>query len=124
MFMGKPVETAITGRQPLPLRWLVQGLLGICAVLVGVLTFTPVVPLAHADGGAPNLAYVAGGGQGISVIDIAQQKVTRTMALAGDPSMLYLTLDGRYLYAAQPALNRVSMLDTSSGQLVCSISVS
>jgi len=29
----------------------------------------------HADGGAPNLAYVAGTPQGVSVIDVAQQKV-------------------------------------------------
>jgi hypothetical protein len=35
----------------------------------------------HADGGAPNLAYVAGGGPGISIIDIRQKKVTGTFTL-------------------------------------------
>lgn len=29
---------------------------------------------ASADGGAPNLAYVAGAANGVSVIDIGQQK--------------------------------------------------
>lgn len=105
------------------LRRLALGLLGVGAALWGLLGWTPALPVAHADGGAPNLAYVAGGGQGISVIDIAQQKITSTIALDGDPSMLYLTLDGHYLYAAQPALNRVTMLDTTSSQVVCSVSV-
>ena len=96
---------------------------GACALLCAMLWLTLTPPLAHADGGAPNLAYVAGAGQGISVIDIAQQKVTRDIPLDGEPAMLYLTLDGRYLYAAQPALNKVSMLDTSSGEVVCSTNV-
>lgn len=104
-------------------RRLILRLLGLCAALGSILLLAPTVPLVHADGGAPNLAYVAGSSQGISVIDIAQQKVTRTFALDGEPTMLFLTLDGRYLYAAQPGLNKVSMLDTSSGQLVCSVTV-
>src|SRR5689334_9866860 len=102
---------------------LVLRLLGISIALYGSLLLWPVIPLVHADGGAPNLAYVAGGGNGISVIDIAQQKVTRNFALSGNPAMLYLTLDGRYLYVAQPDQNKVSMLDTSSGKLVCSVTV-
>jgi hypothetical protein len=38
---------------------------------------------AYADGGAPNLAYVAGAGLGISIIDIGQKKVTGTFTLGG-----------------------------------------
>ncbi len=97
----------------------------IASVLLGLVALlcTLVPPLVYADGGAPNLAYVAGSSAGISVIDIAQQKVTSAITLAGAPAMLYLTLDGRYLYAAQPELNKVSMLDSSSGKLVCSASV-
>lgn len=106
------------GARGLLLLWLAS----FCAILCGLLPF-PAVPTVHADGGAPNLAYVAGSGPGVSVIDIAQQKVTGTMTLAGDPAMLYLTLDGRYLYAAQPGLNRVSMLNTSNGQLVCDVTI-
>src|SRR5690348_18163098 len=99
----------------IPGQALTLRLLGLCIVLGCALLFAPGTPTAHADGGAPNLAYVAGGGQGVSVIDIQQQKVTRNITLGGDPSMLYLTLDGRYLYVAQPGLNRVSMLATDTG---------
>ena len=80
-------------------------------------------PRAHADGGAPNLAYIAGGGKGVIIFDVAQQKVTGDIALGGDPFMLYLTLDGRFLYVAQPGLNQVSMLNTSTQQVVCSASI-
>ena len=39
---------------------------------------------AHADGGALNLAYVSGTTGGISVIDVGQAKVTKTIVVAGD----------------------------------------
>lgn len=120
---GKPVEIVATSGKPVVFYRLIMSLLGMSAALWSGLGLASGVPLAHADGGAPNLAYVAGGGQGISVIDIAQQKITHTFVLAGDPAALYLTLDGRYLYAAQPGLNQVSMLEASSGRLVCSASV-
>src|SRR5437879_6585621 len=68
------------------------------------------IPVVHADGGAPNLAYVAGGAKGISVIDIAQRKVVRTMTVAGNPDALLLSLDGRFLYVTQPQLGRVTTL--------------
>lgn len=77
-------------------------------------------PLAtYADGGAPNLAYVIGGGSGISIIDIAQQKVTGGIHLAGHPHYVFLSLDGRFLYVAQPSLNRVTMLSAKTGQTLC-----
>lgn len=91
--------------------------------LCGLLSLTPATPRVYADGGAPNLAYVAGGAQGISVIDIRQQKVTRTIALDGSPSMVYLSLDGRYLYAAQPTVNKVTMIAAGTDKVVCSVSV-
>src|SRR5260370_17763804 len=77
----------------------------------------------HADGGAPNLAYVAGGGQGLSIIDIAQQKVTGSFALSGNPSSVYLSSGGRFLYVAQPALDQVSMLAAKTGQVISSAHV-
>lgn len=73
----------------------------------------------HADGGAPNLAYVAGSGQGVSIIDIAQQKVIGSFALDGSPRSVYLSPDGRFLYIAQPALDQVSMLAAKTGQIIC-----
>ena len=55
-------------------------------------------PPAHADGGAPQLAYVAGAAQGISIIDIARRRVTGTIAVAGNPRTVLLSLDGQTLY--------------------------
>ena len=80
-------------------------------------------PAARADGGAPQLAYVAGGGQGVSVIDIAQRRVTRTMALAGEPHSVLLSLDGHALYVTQPALGQVSVLDAKTGATICTASL-
>ena len=57
---------------------------------VAALQFALFVPPAHADGGAPNLAYVAGGSHGISIIDISQQKVTGTITTDGDPHIIRL----------------------------------
>ncbi len=78
---------------------------------------------ANADGGAPNLAYVAGTTAGISTVDISQTKVTGTIAVAGDPHSLVLSLDGRFLYAAQPTLDRVTMLAARTGQTICSANI-
>ncbi len=78
---------------------------------------------AFADGGAPNLAYVAGTASGISVIDIGQQKVTSSITLGGDPEAVFLSLDGRFLYVTQPTLGRVSILAAKTGQILCSANV-
>jgi DNA-binding beta-propeller fold protein YncE len=78
---------------------------------------------ASADGGAPNLAYVAGTAHGISVIDIGQQKVTGSFTIGGDPAAIYLSLDGRFLYVTQPTSGHVSMLATKTGQSICTANV-
>src|SRR5690242_6207451 len=101
-------------------------LLKICTIFSILILLTLLLPTtqhAYADGGAPNLAYVAGASKGISVIDIAQQKVTSTFSLNGDPHMVYLSLDGRFLYVAQPTLDRVTLLAAKTGQTVCSANV-
>lgn len=95
----------------------------LCVALGGITLLALPAPAARADGGAPNLAYIAGAAQGLSVIDIAQQKVTQNIALDGDPAMVYLTLDGRYVYVAQPSLNRVTMLAALTEKTVCSATV-
>ncbi|MGH2508798.1 MAG: YncE family protein [Ktedonobacteraceae bacterium] len=92
-------------------------------VLCGIVFMASPLATVKADGGAPNLAYIAGGAQGLSVVDIGQQKVTRTVALGGDPAAVYLTLDGRYVYIAQPELNRVTMLAALTGKVACSVTV-
>src|SRR5690349_3770693 len=74
---------------------------------------------ARADGGAPNLAYVSGTSSGISVIDVGQAKVTRTLAIAGDPHTILLSADGSTLYVTLPALGQVALLAARTGQAVC-----
>ncbi|HZU70899.1 MAG TPA: YncE family protein [Ktedonobacteraceae bacterium] len=96
---------------------------GIGIALLCLFLLSPATQLAYADGGAPNLAYVAGAGNGMSVIDISQQKVVNNFAVPGDPSMVYLSLDGRFLYIAQPALGRVTLLAAKTGQTVCTANV-
>jgi DNA-binding beta-propeller fold protein YncE len=76
-------------------------------------------PHTYADGGAPNLAYVSGTSSGVSVIDVGQAKVTKTIQVVGDPHTILLSLDGRLLYAAQPGLGRVSIILAGTGRLVC-----
>src|SRR6266700_107461 len=76
-------------------------------------------PSAYADGGAPQLAYVAGAAQGISIIDIAQRRVTGTIALAGNPRTVLLSLDGHALFVTQPALGRVAVINAKTGQTIC-----
>ena len=74
---------------------------------------------AYADGGAPQLAYVAGAAQGVSIINIAQQRVTGTIAVAGNPRTVLLSLDGHALFVTQPALGRVAVINAKTGQTIC-----
>ncbi len=78
---------------------------------------------AYADGGAPNLAYVAGTAKGISVIDIGQQKVTGNFTMGGDSEAIYLSLDGRFLYVTQPTSGHVNLLAAKTGQTICGANV-
>ncbi|MEO8971721.1 MAG: YncE family protein [Ktedonobacteraceae bacterium] len=78
---------------------------------------------ARADGGAPNLAYVSGTTDGISVIDVGQAKVTKTLVVPGDPLTILLSSDGRYLYITQPAVDQVSVIAARTGRIVCSTHV-
>jgi DNA-binding beta-propeller fold protein YncE len=89
-------------------------LLSILLLLLGLFP-----PPAYADGGAPQLAYVAGAGQGISIIDIAQQRVTGMIAVAGNPRTVLLSLDGHALYVTQPTLGRVAVINAKTGQTIC-----
>lgn len=98
-------------------RWL----LALLFALTLLLTFS--APLAHADGGAPNLAYVAGTSKGISTLDISQQKVTSTISIGGDPHSVLLSLDGRFLYVTQPALGQVAMLAAKTGETICTAKI-
>lgn len=75
--------------------------------------------VAHADGGAPQLAYVAGAAQGISIIDIAQRRVIGTIANVGQPQTILLSPDGQALYVTQPALGRVAVIMAKTEKTLC-----
>src|SRR2546421_990301 len=83
-------------------------------LLVGLLS-----PTAHADGGAPQLAYVAGTAQGISVIDIARRRVTGSITVAGNPRTVLLSPDGHALYVTQPTPGRVAVINAKPGKTLC-----
>src|SRR5450759_3508463 len=93
-------------------------LLFMLLLLVGLFS-----PSAHADGGAPQLAYVAGTAHGISIIDIAQRRVTGTIAEAGNPRTVLLSPDGHALYVMQPTLGRVAVIITKTGKTLCTASL-
>jgi DNA-binding beta-propeller fold protein YncE len=75
---------------------------------------------ADADGGAPDLVYVAGSPGGVGIIDVAQQKITGEFTVAGDPYTILLSPDGRELYVTQPATGHVIAMATKTKQMICS----
>ncbi len=97
---------------------LLGAVLSLCVVFLG---YPP--PLALADGGAPQLAYVAGAASGVSIIDIAKQRVTGSFALSGDPHAILLSPDGSTLYVTQPGLGRVAVIAAKTGKTLCTASL-
>ncbi len=79
---------------------------------------------AHADGGAPNLAYVSGTTQDISVIDVGLNKVIATIPTAGKPDTILLSVDGSLLYISQPEAHQVSILATYTKRIICTAHLS
>lgn len=91
--------------------------------LIGLLLIGSSPRLVYADGGAPNLAYVAGAGQGLSTIDIATQKVSKNVTLKGNPHTTLLSVDGASLFVTLPQNNQVAVLDTHDGHTLCTANV-
>jgi DNA-binding beta-propeller fold protein YncE len=94
----------------------------VCLLMSALAFLQFLLPLSqhvNADGGAPNLAYVSGATNGIGVIDVSQQKVTSSITVDGDPQMILLSLDGRYLYVTQPTLGRVAIISARIGKIIC-----
>jgi DNA-binding beta-propeller fold protein YncE len=88
--------------------------------LLILLLLIVVSPLpVRADGGAPQLAYVARGGQGIGIIDIAQRRVTGTIAAAGNAHTVLLSPDGHALYVTQPIAGKVAVIAAKTGKTLC-----
>ena len=90
-----------------------------CFLFMLILLVGLFAPPAHADGGAPQLAYVAGAAQGISIIDIARRRVTGSIAVAGNPRTVLLSPDGHALYVTQPTLGRVAVITAKTGKTLC-----
>ncbi|MBV9228865.1 MAG: YncE family protein [Chloroflexi bacterium] len=76
-------------------------------------------PPVHADGGAPNLAYVSGTAQGISVIDTGAARITKTISLGDDPHTILLSQDGRLLYVTLPGRGQVVVIAAKTGRTIC-----
>jgi DNA-binding beta-propeller fold protein YncE len=94
-----------------------------CWLLMPLLLLAMYASPAYADGGAPQLAYVAGAGPGIGIIDIARRHVTGTIALSGDPRTALLSPDGYALYVTQPGLGRVAVIIAKTGETLCTASL-
>ena len=92
-------------------------------VLMLVFFISPSLHQVHADGGAPNLAYVSGAEKGIGIIDIGQQKVTGSFSMNSQTNAIFLSLDGRFLYVTEPSSGHVIMLAAKTGQTLCSANV-
>ena len=105
------------------LLWGFSVLLLLFVAFGSLLTLLLLPETAHADGGAPNLAYVAGGKGGVSIVDIARQQVTGTLHVASVPAEVQLSLDGRFLYVTQPQSGQLVVLSAKTGQTVCSVHV-
>jgi hypothetical protein len=95
----------------------------IAVILLVMWAFSAFPLLAQADGGAPNLAYVAGATGGVAIVDVQQQKMTGTIKVSGDPHAVALSQDGRFLYITQPQLHRMSILAAKTGDVVCTTDV-
>jgi YVTN family beta-propeller protein len=76
------------------------------------------VPVARADGGAPNLLYVSGVKGGVAVVDIASQQVTDTIPVAGDPRGLVLSTDSRFLYVALAGKDGIAVIDAQAKKVI------
>jgi YVTN family beta-propeller protein len=99
-------------------------LCGLCGL---ILVLSPTTsPVANADGGAPNLAYVVSGGAGaneLDVINVSQRQVAWRLALGGRPHSVLLSADGREAYVTETAANRLAIVDARGQQVSATVSV-
>lgn len=94
-----------------------------CFLLILIFLSGLFSPPVHVDGGAPQLAYVVGGAQSISIINIARQRVTGTLTLRGSPHAILLSPDGHALYVTQPTLGLVAVITTKTRKTLCTVSL-
>ena len=80
--------------------------------------------LARADGGAPNLAYVVGGGADggdLVVIDVAQGRVSARIHVGGAPQSVLLSSDGGTAYVTQSASDSLAVVDVRTQRVVATV---
>jgi YVTN family beta-propeller protein len=83
-------------------------------------------PDVRADGGAPNLAYVAGSGTAagdLAIIDISQRRVVGSVAVGQHPAGVVLSTDGRYAYVTESRGNALAIVDANARQVTATIPV-
>lgn len=81
---------------------------------------------ARADGGAPNLAYIVGGGDSgdqLVVMDIGKRSAVWSVSLGGDPQGVVLSTDGRFAYVTEASANRVAIVDTRAQRVTGNMAV-
>src|SRR5689334_9159398 len=100
------------------MRWLVWRVTFTGALtlwfLAGMALFAYV---ARADGGAPNLSYIVGGGasaDNLTILDNGARKIAATVPIGGEPRAVALSVDARYAYVTQSARNAVAVVDAGS----------
>jgi DNA-binding beta-propeller fold protein YncE len=84
------------------------------------------IPVVHADGGAPNLAYVAGAGStgsDLAVVDIAQRHLTWRIAIGGTPAGVVLNADGHFAYVTEASAGVLAGVDASEGRVTSTINI-
>lgn len=117
------------GRRFRPRRIPAAGLVVAMLVTPLALWLTPwlsSVPAARADGGAPNLAYIAGGGSGANelvAMDIGNRSISWRLALDGKPHSVLLSADSREAYVTEPSANKVAIVDTRGHQISARVDV-
>ena len=102
----------------------ILALLATLASLAGVTTHG--MQKVYADGGAPNLAYIAGGGASgndLVVVDIAKRSVTGRVAVGGTPAGVILSADGRFAYVTQSEKGTLAIVDARNLQVAATVSV-
>jgi YVTN family beta-propeller protein len=106
-------------------RWLIWRMTFAGALTLWLLAgLAPFLSVAHADGGAPNLSYIVGGGasaDNLTIIDIAGRKIAATVPIGGEPRAVALSVDARYAYVTQSARNAVAVVDASSHTVTATI---
>lgn len=97
---------------------------GFILVIFAIISFGISPTAARADGGAPNLAYIAGGGvQGneLDVVDISQQKVTGRVVVGSTPWAVVLSPDYRSAYVTLKGEDKLAIVNANDKKLTATI---